>query len=400
MLFHIPNGLYWPYLLLFYLFEMGMVFFLYRFMLCLGTKRSVAFLCSTLLLLLFQNNWGWCVLLEIPFLFFGMLSSWLILEWKDKPIVLYLLVGVFSACSFLSKQFGLGFLVLGLYELIFIAHKGWKHTLFYLVGYILPIMLCVVLWRWPFVESVLLNGYGTTSAKAIGRDITLIVKVKYIIKAVLLFLKRNPIVILSVLFLYESYKQHRLPNILFAYFGIGGFALQFYFVEAWSHYHLPLVLFSMIVMAELLTLDSVKILTMLKYAVIIYTLCVSIYFNINRIRRGWDERNSQYELANSVKKHIGQDKTLYIVHGFAHYYVYFMADIMPPNLKTIGYSFGPLGLNEEKCRRQIDSADYVLRYSDDYEYEAEFTPNLKKYVERFPIVGYWQDSTVVLHKMR
>ena len=89
---------------------------------------------------------------------------------------------------------------------------------------------------------------------------------------------------------------------------------------------------------------------------------------------------------------------MFIIHG-GLYYLYYVADIMPPNIETIGYSFGPQGLNKEKATQQINTADWVIRYSKDYPYESFFTDSLKHYLEHYPTISI-QDSTILLHKMR
>ena len=69
--------------------------------------------------------------------------------------------------------------------------------------------------------------------------------------------------------------------------------------------------------------------------------------------------------------------------------------MLPANISTIGYSFGPLGLNEEKCRLQIDNADYILRFTKDYPYESFFTPAMKEKCEAMPAIYY--NDEIVLH---
>ena len=83
-IFQIPNGLYWPYLLLFYVFSLATAYFFYRFLLCIKTSSIISYFGAGLFLLITHWLNGNCVLLEIPFMFWGMLACWLSLEWKDK----------------------------------------------------------------------------------------------------------------------------------------------------------------------------------------------------------------------------------------------------------------------------------------------------------------------------
>ena len=79
--------------------------------------------------------------------------------------------------------------------------------------------------------------------------------------------------------------------------------------------------------------------------------------------------------------------------------MYYLTNRMPPNIATIGYSFGPLGLSEEQGRKQAEVADFVLRFSKDYTFETFFTSDLKKQVEQHPFVMI-QDSAILLHDCR
>jgi hypothetical protein len=58
-----------------------------------------------------------------------------------------------------------------------------------------------------------------------------------------------------------------------------------------------------------------------------------------------------------------------------------------------------MGLNTEKCVKQIKSADYVIRYSADYDFESYFTDSVKHMLEEYPVIAQFQDSTILLHKI-
>lgn len=403
MLFHIPNGLYWPYLVFFYIFEIVGAYFLYKIIRRIGSSQEVAVFGAGLYLLIAHWLWGNCVLLEIPFLFWGLLSIWLALEWQDRKYWWYVFVGVLSAFAFLSKQFGLGFLVLDMYVILFMTKGGWKNIGCYLLGYMIPIILCHSIWGMEFWNATIFNGYGTTSAAAAGYDVSIMHKLDKIYSGTLFFLKFScPALIFSVFFLYEAYKHHRLQNFIFAYCGIFGFALQFFYAEGY-HYTIPLVPFGVILLTEIMTLETQKGLTWLKYFLVIITVCITLYKTYhNRVyKQYWktDEIAGQISLSDKVKPFIADDETLFIVHG-GIFHIYFCADILPPNISTIGYSFGPMGLNSKTCQEQIKSADWVLRLSADYPYESEFTDSLKHVVETYPVIWQSPDSGVLLHKMK
>ncbi len=402
ILFNIPNGLYWPYLLLFYIFDILTAYFLYRFLCCIKTSRAISYFGSGLFLLITHWLNGNCVLLEVPFLFWGMLACWLSVEWKNKSYWLYVLVGAFCACSFLSKQFGLGFFLLGLYAIIFIAQRNLRTVLVYIIGYVLPIVVCYLLLGSELLDSTLKNGYGTQAAVDAGYDITLIAKVRQYFEGIRFYsIYVCPIIVISFLFLYNLWKQGRIANIIFAYCGILGFALQFFFASS-AHYMIPLVPFGIITATEILSVKTNKWLQYVKSVTIVLLICLALYKTYyNRVYKLYikrDIRTEQQMFTNVIQKYVRHDNVLYIVHG-GLYYLYFTADVLPPNVSTIGYSFGPMGLNTEQCLYQIKSADYVIRYSKDYPYESYFTDSVKSILEKYPIIAQFQDSTILLHKI-
>ena len=402
-IFNIPNGLYWPYLLLFYIFDIATAYFLYRFLRCIKTSKTISYFGSGLFLLITHWLNGNCVLLEIPFLFWGMLACWLILEWKDKTCWHYILIGFICSCSFLSKQFGLGFLVLGMYAIIFMAKRDYKTIFTYMGGYILPILICYLIFGQEFLDSVIFkNGYGTTAAIDAGYDVSLAAKLtKYFGGLEFYFIYICPIVVASLLFLYNAWKQKRLANMIFAYCGILGFALQFYFAVG-LHYMIPLVPFGVIATTEILSIKTNKWLRYIKYVAIIILICFALYKTYyNRVYKLYikrDIRTEQLVFTNKIQQYVSNEDILYVIHG-GLYYLYFTANVLPPNVSTIGYSFGPMGLNTEKCVKQIKSADYVIRYSADYDFESYFTDSIKHMLEEYPVIAQFQDSTILLHKI-
>lgn len=408
VVFHIPNGLYWPYLLLFYCFELGSAYFLYRLLLKLEIPQMLSYFGATLFLLIVHWLDGNCLLLEIPFVFWGLLSCWLIFEWVGKSAWLYMLIGVLGAFAFLSKQYGAGYFVLNIMLIIYatcrqLDGKRSMYVCMYVIGYLLPIIVCIFTWGNDFMQSTLFNGYGTQAALDAGYDISLGTKIDKILGGLWFFLKFTcPVAIVLLLFFPAAYQQKRLFYIIFACSGILGFAFSFYF-NFGGHYVIPLIPFGIILTTEILQLRTGKILSVVKYITVVLMIIISLYKTYNnRVYKLYykrDIRNKQIELANCVKQYIADDETIFIIHG-GIFYLYFIADILPPNLSTIGYSFGPMGLNEKTCGEQIRSADYVLRYSADYPYESEFTADLKHELERYPVEVQLSDSAILLHKMK
>lgn len=403
IVFQIPNGLYWPYLLLFYVIEVFTAFCLYRFLLCVNTKQKVAYFGSGLFLLIVHWLDGNHVLLEIPFLFFGILSCWLTLEWKEKNSIVYLLVGTLSACSFLTKQYGAGFFILVLYILLFIAKKGYKELIMYMLGYVLPIILCILLFGDKFITAVIFNGYGTETASLAGYDISFANKIYQMSNGLkYYFIYVCPLSFLPILFICSIVKQRGFKILLFAYCGMLGFALQFYF-NIGNHYMIPLVPFGIIAITEFLSLDNKKAwMNFIKCVLITIIITIPLYKTYkNRVIKMYfnnPDRDKKEILAQELKSYIDGEETLYIVHG-GLFSLYFLSDIKPPNIDDVGYSFGPLGINQVECLKQIQDADYVLRFSNDYPYDYFFTDSIKSYLESYPVVQQFNDSSILLHKI-
>ena len=397
ILFNIPNGVYEPYLLLHYMYQILNAYLIFKILRKFYVNVNISFYCSLLYLLMSHWLIGNSVLLETPSIFWGLLSCWLILYFKDNGSKHYFWIGIICCFSFLTKQFGLGFLPLGVLLIFFFAKNKLSKLMFLILGYLLPIIICFLYWEYSFVK-IIFSGYGTSSALEVGRNVDLLTKLNQIIINVIYHIKRiNPVVLFSLLFIPELIKQCKWKEYLFCICGFG-FILQFYFVGGGLHYQLYIVPFSIMIIALLIDLKLNKIKKYILVIIVASTILMSLYSTYyNRVYKIYIKSNVKYEhikIANWVKENTEQKKTLYIVHG-GIYDMYFLTNLLPPNLKTIGYSFGPLGINSEECKQQIDDADYILRFTSDYAYEAFFTPELKEYCEQKPSIYYNED--IVLH---
>ncbi|HOH74234.1 MAG TPA: hypothetical protein PKW38_00475, partial [Paludibacteraceae bacterium] len=185
LLFGIPNGSYEFFLLIHYLFSIGTMFLLYKIAYYFTKSKNVALFSGWLFFLMAHWLQGNVILLEIPSLFFGLLGCWLLLSFPFKSICWYLLIGGVSSCSFLIKQFGFGFFFLSIYLLIFYRKDFFRERIIlFILGYIIPIFLCFIIWKSSFL-SVVFSGYGTTTAQEAGYDVSLKTKLDgifYILK--------------------------------------------------------------------------------------------------------------------------------------------------------------------------------------------------------------------------
>lgn len=402
VLFHIPSGLYWPYLMLFYLFLIGGAYFLYRLIRRLDISQNIALFAAWLYLLASHWMQGNAVLLEVPSITFCLLSCWLVLEFKDKSYWYYVWIGSLATCSFLVKQFGLGTFALCLYLMLFISKSNWRQFVSFIAGYIMPILLCLLVWGDAFINDVLLNGYGNQSAIEAGYDVSWNHKLSSIFESLNYFgYIVCPIVYVGCLFVPISYRKNRIWHLIFVYCGILGYSLIFYFTRGQLHYYQYLLPFAVILIAELLYLAKESRWRYLIYAFVAWTVLLSVYKTYhNKVYKQYlkgTERVKQQTNARDVAEYIGDGETLFVVHG-GLFYIYSCTNMLPPNLSTIGYSFGPMGLNEKKCAQQIESADWVIRFSHDYPYESFFTDSLKHELEKYPAISI-QDSAILLHKM-
>ena len=194
------------------------------------------------------------------------------------------------------------------------------------------------------------------------------------------------------------FKQKKWKEYLFCLCGLLGFMLQFYFVNGGLHYQLYTIPFSVMIISILLSLDVNKWKKIIIYIFVGITLILSLYSTYNnRVYKILCKTNFKQEQINCAKwlnENTEEGKTLFIVHG-GIFYNYYLTNILPVNISTIGYSFGPLGLNEDECSQQIDSADYILRFTKDYPYESFFTSEMKQRCEKMPAIYY--NDEIVLH---
>ena len=131
LIFFIPNGAYAPYLVLHYFFVCSIAFFLYKIARHFGSNKWVSMLGAWFFL--YITHWlnGNVVLLEMPSLYFGLLSVWLLLELSNRSSWHYIWIGGLACCSFLCKQFGLGFIALDIYIMLFILDKKDDYSNYY-----------------------------------------------------------------------------------------------------------------------------------------------------------------------------------------------------------------------------------------------------------------------------
>ena len=117
-LFHIPYGCYPFYLVVHWLYAIGCAISLFYISKRFGANKIISAFVAWLFFIVTHWPQGNTILFEIPSIFWGLLSISLFLKWRDSHPALQIIVGILTACSFLTKQFGAGFLLLVLWLII------------------------------------------------------------------------------------------------------------------------------------------------------------------------------------------------------------------------------------------------------------------------------------------
>ena len=410
LLFHIPYGNYTFYLFLHYIFVISNAILVAFICQRLDNSRSISWLVAWLFVI--ASHWlsGNAVLFEMPSLFFGLLAVYLaVCPNTASHKILYFVIGIIAALSFLTKQFGAGFLLLVPLVLILTNQRQWYVWVLYAIGYILPIAVSLMIWGNHFVQSVLLNGYGTSDPTTdTATSLLTLQNIAWLLKRLVWFVGRCfPILLLLPVVYYCRENKRQIAAVLLGICGLLGFSLQFLFVH-WDnlgmlHYNLYLVPFACILTACILTSGR----RMLKWgkiiiiSMLILTFIVNVYSTYyNRVWKVYlrsDGRKGEIEFAQSIASHIAPDSKVWIVDSNREN-IYWIANFFPPNMREVGYSSGPLEITLRRAQLQVDSSDYVLHcVESDYCFPA-FTDSMKTYLSQFETdtfnIGGW---TLLLH---
>lgn len=401
-LFHIPYGCWEAYQSIHFLFQLGIAYFIYKILQINKISLRISLFAAWLFVLMSHWMQGNIVLLEMPSLFFGMLSIWATMKYKDSSVWYFLLIGFVCSCSFLCKQFGFGFFFLVLLILFKASSNRWEKYLFFFLGYLICLVAFVVAFE-EYSSSLIFSTYGTKSAAEAGRDISISAKIWSVVSNLKILCTRVAIIIpISLFFVKFVWKKNFLQFYVLCLCGIVGFMMQYFFVSGGYHYMLYTLPFIAMLSAILLSLRArIKY----KHLIIYCSLCLMSLYSLysvynNRVRKIYlrpiKEINQQ--IALKVQKTVPENSTLWIVHG-GLFPVYYWANRLPPNMNTVGYTFGPLGLNESRAFAQAKDADYILSYTHDFAYESFYTDSLKKFVWSHKSDVFFIHDTIALHNM-
>lgn len=387
-LLDIPHNVYWPYLLLQQLFRIGCAGMVYGIAKEFKASTWWAIVAAFYCLFILVRVEGWALLLEVPSAFFGLAACYSILRYRDENTLHSLWIGILISCSFLTKQYGLGFLPLVLYLIFAYTTKNhWLIRVVYtLLGFCIPIILTYVYFGSDFV-STLFPSYGTQSAVNAGFDWSISDRLLSVLRAIFNCFKTNSaIVALSICLLPLAYKQGIWKKWIFAILGFIGFSLQFYFTNSsGGHYLLYMFPFVAILIANVASMKYNKLISGIAKLCICYMILWQGYKmfveNVPYWLNDRTEMNYIAEVTNACDKYIPAKSIVWIEPIYLEA-VYFYADILPPNIESIGYSFGPLGLDRSAAIKQFEAAEYIIISTTgkmSYEFSVELLEKCDQY---------------------
>ena len=410
-LLNLPYGCYHFYLAVHWIYAIGCAWCLYYISYKWSENKCISTFVAWLFFIVSHWPQGNVILFEIPSIFWGLLSISLHLKWKNSHPALHVIVGAFACCSFLTKQFGAGFLLLVLWLVITNTNENkWKQVGFYLLGYCIPLLISLTYWGTDIFESILFNGYGTDIMDAYwGKETTFASKITRIWGNLVNFLNRlAPITYAGVLLIPIIIKQRKWREVLLCFFGIGGFLLQFFFVHGGHHYNQYMIPFALLLIPIILTLDLNKYVLHGIYLIIAWTVLLGMYSAYHNrfwkvyLHNGNQAYESQCNLGKLVSDIVKDGETVFIPHGgICH--LYYTANLYPSCMAEIGYGVGPMELNIETAGKWVTETDYVIHFTREMMYELYqgqdfeyfYNDSIQHYVDQFPSDTLSKD--VVIH---
>ena len=410
-LFHVPYGCYPFYLAVHWLYAIGCASCLYYISRKWGANKMIAAFVAWLFFIVSHWPQGNEILFEIPSVFWGLLAISLFLKWKDSHPAWQIIVGALACCSFFTKQFGAGFLLLVLW--LIVTSKSttkWKQTGYYFLGYCIPLLVCFCCWGMDIYQSILFNGYGTDAMDAYwGREKTFTTKLVRLWENLMLFANRIvPFVYAALLLLPFMFKQDKWREALCCFFGIGGFLLQFFFVHGGHHYFLYMLPFALLLIPIMLSLNLNKYVRSAVWVIIGWTMVLGIYSAYhNRVWKrylhdGKKDYENQWKMGKQLSDIVQDGETIFIPHGGVCY-LYYTANLYPSCMAEIGYGVGPMEVSVEAASKWVSEADYVLHFTrkmmynlyQGQDYEYFYTDSIQQYVDQFPSDTF--GTATVLH---
>lgn len=390
-LFHIPVNCYWPYLLLQQLLRVGGALFVYGIARELKATKVGALLAACYVSMLFFKEEGMGILLEVPSVFWGLGGCFALLHFRNKSVWHMVWIGCVLAGAYLTKQYGLGFLPLGIMLLFFYTERKdwWKRILLLVAGYALPI-LAVVLYFGDSFYYVLFPTYGTSFLNTTEIEYTFTMRVSNILQATFRNLLNYALVVATAFLLLPwAIKQNKWRMFVFALCGFLGFSLQYYFtITIYAHYALYMIPFVALLIAWISRIDAPKWLLVAMWLSVAYCFLKRGYRLVGRDMPAWcseQDHGVVRDVTAYCDAHIPPQSKVFLESYWIEA-IYFNAQILPTLMNKYGYSFGPSALNYEQALEQLKEADFAIlgaldENGDNYYY---FSERLHKRLEGHP----------------
>ena len=156
-------------------------------------------------------------------------------------------------------------------------------------------------------------------------------------------------------------------------------------------------------MLELLSVEDKRWLQNLKIIVIGWTLMLSLYKTYKCRVYKWyvrmNVRQYQYDIANDLRPIIPPKTCLYAVDNDLQF-LYLVLETLPPNLSSIGFSFGKLGVSEQMQMKQIESADFVVFHSGDIDDEKSIVYKMADYLNNYQSYSVGEEGWFLVYDMK
>ncbi|WP_155296214.1 hypothetical protein [Spirosoma rigui] len=146
-----------------FLIEIINAYLIFRISVLIMKSKKYSFCSAILFIMASYWNGGNEVFLEMPSLFWGLLSLFFVLRETNK-ISDYIIAGTLSALAFLTKQYGFGFFFLVLF--IVCTNHGKlvvRNFLVLSIAYVLTIVIFLILFKEGLFKALFGNGYGYSS---------------------------------------------------------------------------------------------------------------------------------------------------------------------------------------------------------------------------------------------
>ena len=174
-------------------------------------------------------------------------------------------------------------------------------------------------------------------------------------------------------------------RMVFCYCGIIGFGLQFFFATDF-HYLLFLEPLGILLTILMLQISNKPCLQRTKWIIVTCTILFSMYKTYKCRVYKWyvceNIRKEQRLTAKETSRIIPPNSSLWVAGD--EIYLYLPTNTLPPNLKTIGLSFGPLGISMDQSLQQAKHASFVsMPSSEEFLYSDTIVAYLHGHTSHF-----------------